>query len=203
MNRINLLLAPLFIIAALPFTQALGDPPDNIQRNSIGKIAEGTIQSVDIEHNMFIMKTRITRIDTLHINKSAMIRAGRVVTGRKDLTPDKYVKANYEIIKGEKHATSVLIYPEGSFLPDTAELGKDVLIAEGTIQSINDSGNVMVLKAPLEKEYVFSLDPVAVIKSGKKIVPLKELKPRYEIRVIYSEKDSRNIATSVNAQVNP
>ncbi|MGB7568501.1 MAG: hypothetical protein WBM07_11620, partial [Chitinivibrionales bacterium] len=136
----------------------------------------------------------------LHIDKSAIIRAGRTVTGRKDLTPDKYVKANYEIIKGEKHATGVLIYPEGSFLPDTAELGKDVLIAEGTIQSINDSGNVMLLKAPLEKEYVFSLDPAAVIKSGKKIVPLKELKPMYEIRVIYSEKGSRNFATSVDAQ---
>jgi len=200
MNPKKLLLAAGFMFVVLNFAHSRGDPPDNIQSNSTGKIAEGTIQSVDIEHNMFIMKTRITKIDTLHLDKSAIIRAGRAVTGRKDLTPDKYVKANYEIIKGEKHASSVLIYPEGSFLPDTAELGKDVLIAEGTIQSINDSGNVMVLKAPLEKEYVFSLDPAAVIKSGKKIVPLKELKPRYEIRVIYSEKDSRNIATSVSAQ---
>src|SRR5271157_4127235 len=91
-----------FMIASFYCTQAKDNPPDNLQSNFTGKIAEGTIQSVDIEHNMFIMKTRITKIDTLHLDKSAMIRAGRAVIGRKDLTPDKYVKANYELVKGEK-----------------------------------------------------------------------------------------------------
>jgi hypothetical protein len=175
----------IFVIAAFYFAQSKENPPENDQTISKGKIVDGTITSIDIEHNMFVMKTKITKVDTLHLDKSAIIKAGHVVAGRKDLKPDNHVKANYEMKKGKKVATRVLTYPEGSFLPDTSDLGKNVLIAEGTIHSINENGTMMVLKAPLEKEYIFSLDPDAVIKSGLKHVPLKDLQPNYEIRVIY------------------
>lgn len=200
MKQIKLLQTIVLVAGAFCFSHAINNSPENFQKTPSGKIIDGSISSVDIEHNMFVMKTRITKIDTIHLNKSAVIKSGRVVAGRKDLKPDKYVKANYEIIQGKKFATAIVTYPEGSFLPDTTELGKDVLIAEGTIQSIDDTGTVMVLKAPIEKEYIFTLDPGAIIRSGKKSIPLMDLKPNYEIQVIYSEKGSRNIATSVNAQ---
>jgi len=60
---------------------------------SAGTMMEGTIMSTDIEHNAFVMKTLITRMDTIHIGKSAIIKAGHASAGRKDLETDNHVKA--------------------------------------------------------------------------------------------------------------
>lgn len=200
MKQKNLSLIPILLIAVFHCIQSKENPPDTHQTVPLGTMMEGTIMSTDIEHNAFVMKTLITKMDTLHIDKSAVIKAGRRVAARKDLKPESYIKAGYEMEKGKKVATNIMTYPEGSFLSDTTDLGKSVLIAEGTIQSVDETGSMLVLRAPLEKEYIFSLDPDAVIKSGIKRVPLKDLQPNYEIRVIYSEKGSRNIATSVEAK---
>jgi hypothetical protein len=200
MKQKKLSLVLILLIAGFHFTLSKENSSDKRQAVSAGSMMEGIIMSTDIEHNAFVMKTLITRTDTIHIGKSAIIKAGRHVAGRKDLKPENYVKAKYELEKGKKVATSILTYPEGSFLSDTTDLGKSVLIAEGTIQSVDETGSMMVLKAPLEKEYIFSLDPDAVIKSGMKHIPLKDLQPNYEIKVIYSEKGSRNIATSIEAK---
>ena len=200
MKHVQLYFFIFLLISVFSSTQSKENSPDTHQTVSSGTMMEGTIMSTDIEHNAFVMKTLITRMDTIHIGKSAIIKAGHAGAGRKDLEADNHVKASYEIKKGKKIATSILTYPEGSFLSDTTDLGKSVLIAEGTIQSVDETGSMIVLKAPLEKEYIFSLDPDAVIKSNKKNIPLKDLQPNYEIRVIYSERGSRNIATSVEAK---
>jgi hypothetical protein len=189
MKQKKLLLAFL-MMSACRFTFAQGNPPSNPQTMSMAKIIEGTIMSINIDQNMFVMKARISKVDTLHLGNSAIIKAGPVSATRKDLKPNSYIKAGYEMKKGEKQATYIMTFPEGSFRPDTSELGKNSLIAEGTISSINEAGTIMIISAPLEKEYIFSLDSAAVIKSGKKSIQLKDLKPYGDIKAKYSEKAS-------------
>lgn len=200
MKQIKLSLAAIFIITILHGVQSQAILPDNLKSISTGNLIEGTLVSIDIEQNMFVMKAKINEVDTLRLDNSAVIKAGPRIAARKDLRPNKYVKANFELIKGEKHATSISLFPANSFLPDTTELGQNVLIAEGTIESVDPAGTMMVIKAPLAKEYIFSLDPAATIKSGGKHLRLKDLKPNNDIKVKYSEKGHRNVATSVVAE---
>jgi len=169
------------------------------ESNSDGyaKIFEGTISSVDIENNTLVLKAKVTYEDTIHIDKNAIIRTGSAVSSRRDLNPHVIVQAHYEIKNGAKLATVVLTRPDVSFLPDTTELGNSVLIAEGTIRSIDPSRTLMIIQAPLEREYVFSLDPKTIIKSGIRPIPLKDLKPSSSVKVSFTEKGARKIAKSV------
>ncbi len=200
MNQKAVSLICIAASAAYLFAQTNATLPKASKSVDNAKIVEGTISTVDIENNMLVMNARIMKEDSVRIDSTSIIKAGAVVSDRKDLKPYTFVRAQYQIKNGEKLATVVVTRPDVSFLPDTTEFGNKILIAEGTIHFIDQAKNLMVIQAPLEREYIFSVDPSTIIKSGIRPVPLKDLKPYYSAKVSYTEKAHRKIATSITTR---
>jgi hypothetical protein len=190
----------LITIAAYLFGNSDTVSRKDFETDTVAKLIEGTISSINIENNELKMNATIFKQDTFHLDKNAVIKAGGTVADRGKLQRNVFVKAQYKILNNQKFATVVVTRPQTGFLPDTTELGNSALIAEGAIHFINQDKNLMVIQASLEREYIFSLDSSAIIKSGIRPVPLRDLKPHYTAKVSYTEKDSKKVIQSITTK---
>jgi hypothetical protein len=170
---------------------------DTAKGNTTSKIVEGNIVSVDVDKNSLVLKARIYREDSIHVDKGSVLVVGNKPSTIEDLEANSDVKVRYKMNSGKKSATRISIKSGEGFLPDTTELGENILIAEGSISSIDKNKTFLILKAPMEKEYIFSIDPRAEIKSGLQTVPIKDLKPNYSVNIKYSTNGSKKVAYSI------
>jgi hypothetical protein len=171
--------------------------PDAANGITDPKIVEGNIVSVDVEKNSLVLKARIYREDSIHVDKASVIIVGNKPSTIEDLKQNSDVKVRYKMNSGKKSAARISIKSGNGFLPDTTELGENILIAEGTISSIDKNKTFLILQAAMEKEYLFSIDPRAEIKSGLQTVPIKDLKPNYSVNIKYSTNGSKKVAYSI------
>jgi hypothetical protein len=187
----------LFLVFAIGVFSKTPNKQEAVSNDTLANTMEGTIVSVDAEKNMLVLKAKIYREDTLHIDKASVIKAGNKPIKINDLIANSGVKVHYKMNAGKKTASHIFAKPADGFLPDTTKLGENVLVAEGTISMIDQNKTFLTIRAPLEQEYIFSIDPKAEIKSGLQSIPMKDLKPTYSVNIKYWTKDSKKVASSI------
>jgi hypothetical protein len=187
----------LFLVFSIGVFSKTPNKQEAANSDTLMKMVEGTIVSVDAEKNMLVLKAKIYREDTLHIDKASVIKAGNKPIKIDELSANSGVKVRYKMNAGKKTASHIFAISSDGLFPDTAKSGENVLIAEGTVSSIDQNKAFLIIRAPIEQEYIFSIDPRAEIKSGLQTIPMKDLKPTYSVNIKYSTKDSKKVASSI------
>lgn len=160
-------------------------------------MVEGRIVSVDVSGRSLVLKANIVRVDTFSVDKEAVIHAGKARRTMHDLRPDVAVMVRYVIENGNKILKLLSVKPLHPEAPEPVIKGEDMIVAEGVIQSIKDSGATMVIRASVERQDTFAVDSAALIRSGPKKVTLGEINISSYVNIHYVVEKGKKVVKSI------
>ncbi len=161
-------------------------------------ISEGRIVSVDAMGSVIVLRARIERKDTFAVGNASVTSPGQKLSTVKDLAPGSPVRVKYAPVKGIKLAAEIVAMPKPwQETPPAIVQGDNMVVAEGTIRSIDDAGNTMIITASTEREDTFALDKSAVIRAGNRMSTLGELRNFVSVNVRYTLQNGKRIVNAI------
>jgi hypothetical protein len=179
-----------------PGQQQATNPPLQSQE-STPVLREGRIVSVDVAGKSIVVKAKIEREDTFSVDSVTIIKPAKPHSTVRDLVLKSLVRVRYAIKEGKKVATHIILQPLWRESPPPIVKGENAIVAEGVIQSINNKGDVMIIRAAVEQQDTFAIDSTAIVKAGNRVSSLNEIKNYISVNVHYTVKEGRKIVNKI------
>lgn len=196
MNKLSILVLMSFTLLAWPEqNQATQPVPKSQEDNPV--LVEGRIVSVDVDGKSIVLNAKIEKEDTLSIDSTTVIKPEQPHTTVRDLVLKSLVRVQYAIKEGRKVATHIIPQQIWRESPPPIVRGENAIVTEGVIQSINNKGDAMIIRAAVEQQDTFAIDSNAIIKAGNRVSTLNEIKNYVSVNVHYTMREGRKVISKI------
>jgi|WetSurMetagenome_2_1015567.scaffolds.fasta_scaffold00396_26 hypothetical protein len=184
----------LFVLTAtFAWPRAAGQQTAGALQKDKSVVVEGSIASVDVDGRSLVLRAKIEREDTFDIGSAVIIKPETPHPAIADLVRNSLVEVRYTMSKGIKVASHIIMQPFKRETPPSIIQEENVIVAEGSITSINDKGGTMVIRAALDRLDTFAVDSAAVIRADGRVSTLDEVKDYLSVNVRYMMKEGRKV----------
>jgi hypothetical protein len=201
MKLSGMVCAVIMVASGFSWSQHTATQPAPSLPDGKSVMVEGRIVSVNVSGRSLVLKANVEKVDTFSVDKEVVIKAGKIPQTVRDVKPDLPVQVRYGVENGKKVMRFLSIKPLHPEAPELKIKGAEMIMAEGVIQSVEDSGATMIIRAPVERQDTFAVDSAAIIRAGAKKMELGEIKIASYVNVQYVVEKGKKVVKSIIGKI--